>query len=50
MIRQMRDDLDLMPLQVLATQMHEFFVVLMERGFSEEQALKLIAMRLEQGG
>lgn len=49
MLRQMRDDLDLMPLEVLATQMHEFFLVLMDRGFSEEQALRLIAMRLEQG-
>lgn len=46
----MQSDLDLMPLEVLATQMHEFFVVLTSRGFSEDQALKLIAMRLEQGG
>jgi hypothetical protein len=29
--------------------MHEFFTVLMQQGFSEDQALKLLALRLEQG-
>ena len=45
----MQNDVDLLPLEVLAVQMHEFFTVLQARGFTEDQALKLIAMKLEQG-
>jgi hypothetical protein len=49
MLRKMREDIEPTPLKVLATQMHEFYVTLRESGFTEEQALKLVALRLEQG-
>jgi hypothetical protein len=45
----MQNDVDLLPLEVLAVQMHEFFTVLIERGFTEDQALKVLVMKLEQG-
>lgn len=45
----MREDIDQTPLQVLATQMHEFYQTLRAVGFTEDQALRLVALKLEQG-
>jgi len=49
MLRRMREDIDQTPLQVLATQMHEFYKTLRDAGFNQEEALRLVALRLEQG-
>lgn len=49
MLCQMREDIDQTPLQVLAMQMHEFYETLRDAGFNEDEALRLVALRLEQG-
>jgi len=45
----MHKDLERTPLEVLASQMHEFYLTLRAAGFNEDEALKLVTLRLEQG-
>ena len=49
MLRPMQENLDQTPLQTLASQMHEFYLTLREAGFDKDEALRLVALRLEQG-